>query len=493
MKQCVNLIRVVFILLTVLGFIVIVRCSNKVVQTEPAKEKTEIITKWQNLKYGMFIHFSMNNFAGFEYDAGNLPSSKYTPTNLDVKQWVHTAKLAGMSYAVLTAKHQSGFCLWDSKVMWKGKEYDYDVANSNYKTDVVAEFMAACHEEGIKPGLYYCISDPHNEGTQDGYAKVKDEYFQLIKGQIEELHTHYKGIVEQWIDIPAKLSVEQRFELYRLIKRFNPECLISCNNGFSDGVTVLNWPVDLVNGERTLPPASGHNPLKTIDSVTYYIPMEVCQTLCQNWFSMPWDQPKLVTTLYYWYEQSLKRGANLLLDVPPDNTGRIPQNLVDRLVELKKIIDNPALLPKPKSLTYRKPSNASTTWLLRQEYTPEYAFDEDSTTRWVGSIDIDTAWLEVDLEKEVPFNRVLITEQCTPCIHSFELQYKNGNEWKTILSIKDFKGVTDQKFKSVTARHVRILITKFSVLSNPENVLRAPGTLAQNEGPGISEFQLFNQ
>jgi hypothetical protein len=103
-------------------------------------------------------------------DVGNLPVSKYTRANLDVKQWVHTAKLVGMSYAVLTAKHKSGVCLWDSKVMWTGKEYDYDVANSNYKTDVVAKFMAACLDEGIKPGLYYCISDPHNEGTQDGYA-----------------------------------------------------------------------------------------------------------------------------------------------------------------------------------------------------------------------------------------------------------------------------------------------------------------------------------
>lgn len=74
MKHNVNLTNLGCILLTVLGFVIIMGCTNKAVQTEPAKERTGIIAKWQNLKYGMFIHFSMNNFAGFEYDAGNLPT-----------------------------------------------------------------------------------------------------------------------------------------------------------------------------------------------------------------------------------------------------------------------------------------------------------------------------------------------------------------------------------------------------------------------------------
>lgn len=63
-----------------------------------------------------------------------------------------------MRYAVLTAKHTLGHCLWDSG------DYDYDVATSTDKTDVVAEFMAACKAECIKPGIYYCVLDIHNEG-----------------------------------------------------------------------------------------------------------------------------------------------------------------------------------------------------------------------------------------------------------------------------------------------------------------------------------------
>jgi alpha-L-fucosidase len=67
----------------------------------------------------------------------------------------------------------SGFCLWDSK------GYDYDVAASGNKTDVVAEFVAACKEYAIRPGFYYCILDPHNEGKFDWNSRIPDKYFDL--------------------------------------------------------------------------------------------------------------------------------------------------------------------------------------------------------------------------------------------------------------------------------------------------------------------------
>lgn len=479
------------ILVLLIFVMTIISCKNKEIKTEPAKMKTNQIAEWESLNYGMFIHFSMNTFTGFEYDNGQDPASTYQPVELDVKQWIRTAKLAGMKYAILTAKHMSGFCLWDSKVMWKGKEYDYDVAGSNYKTDVVGEFITACKKEGIKPGLYYCILDPHNEGKVDWGGRVTDEYFNLIKGHIEELHTLYNGIIEQWIDIPGKLSTAQRVELYGLVNSLNPGCLITCNNGFSDGVNVHNWPVDLVNGERTLPPASGHNPNKIVDSTTYYIPIEVCQTISQNWFWMPDDPPKSVRTLFYWYEQCQERGANFLMNVPPDRNGRIPDDCVLRLKELKEVIDNPLFLSPPKSLTYQKKIRASSTWNNRPEYRPDYAIDEDLTTRWVASAGLKEAWLEVDLEEEVKFNNSSIIEPNSPCIKKLELQYKVGDAWKTIFCEDDFKGKLVQDFEPVSARYVRILIMEFADIANQYNVVSAPESNTPIEGPSISEFQLF--
>ncbi len=93
-----------------------------------------------------------------------------------------------------------------------------------------------------------------------------------------------------------------------------------------------------------MPPPEGHHPVKVVGGKTYYLPMEVCDTICGNWFWTPDDRPKTVRTLYKLYAESVGRGANLLLNVPPDKTGRIPQEYVDALMELKRVIDDPALL-----------------------------------------------------------------------------------------------------------------------------------------------------
>jgi alpha-L-fucosidase len=302
---------------------------------EPAAKQTPRLVEWEGLKYGMFVHFGMSTFTGQEVDDGKSPSATYSPTHLDVRQWVQTAKRAGMKYMVLTAKHHSGHCLWDAA------NYDYDVATSRDKTDVVAEFMKACKEEDIKPGMYYAILDCHNGGVGVPGGPINDRYFQFVKRQLTELHTRYPGIYEQWIDIPILLSEPQRRELYALLKDLSPDCLVLMNQSL-----LLGWPTDLFYGERVYPSPPRYNPTREYDGKSYYIPMEVCDTIGQNWFWIPNDPPKDVKILYKMYSESVGRGANLLLDVPPDKTGRIPQESVDALMKLKTIIDDPSLLIK---------------------------------------------------------------------------------------------------------------------------------------------------
>src|SRR6266513_1041757 len=127
----------------------------------PATRRTRALAGYEELHFGVSYHFSMNTFTGDDYETGMVPASTYNPTHLDVRRWIQVAHDLDARYAVLTAKHMSGFCLWDSK------DYDYDVAASGNKTDVVAAFVAACREYGLKPGFYYCILDPHNEGKFD--------------------------------------------------------------------------------------------------------------------------------------------------------------------------------------------------------------------------------------------------------------------------------------------------------------------------------------
>src|SRR5438552_4620581 len=86
--------------------------SDSLVQ--PATHPTPALREFEKPQFGVSFHFSMNTFTGNDYEAGAVPATTYNPTKLDVRQWIRAARGFGAKYAVLTAKHMSGFCLWDS-------------------------------------------------------------------------------------------------------------------------------------------------------------------------------------------------------------------------------------------------------------------------------------------------------------------------------------------------------------------------------------------
>ena len=321
-------------------------------QTGQSTMTKKEVQEWCKLKYGMFIHYSLSTFDGKEQTPGSTPVSIYNPTIPDVDQWIRVAKDAGMKYAVLTAKHSSGFCLWDSKVKWKGKEFDYDVAASPVKTDVVAEFMAACKKYDIKPGIYYCImdtrySDPNIVWTPS-LPYISEEYFQLVQDHLTELHTKYSEIAIQWLDIPRHLTYEQRRSLYNLIRNINPDCLVMFNYGqesrdIAGDYTIeeamrVNWPTDILNSEKTpiKHPFRNH---QVYEEKTYELGYEHCVSLTNRWFWSETSKQKSSEELIALWNQIRELNGNLLLNVPPDKTGRIPKVFIDRLMELKKQVE----------------------------------------------------------------------------------------------------------------------------------------------------------
>ncbi|MBL7189472.1 MAG: alpha-L-fucosidase [Phycisphaerae bacterium] len=434
----------------------------------PANKRTKSLAQWEQLKYGMFIHYGMSTFSGDYRTSRNSASKVYTPTDLDVRQWVATARRAGMKYAVLTAKHTLGHCLWDSE------DYDYDVATSTETTDVVAEFMAACKAESIKPGIYYCVLDIHNEGGTElkWKAPVGAEYEAQIKRHLTELHTNHPDIFEQWIDIPHKLSARQRWDIYRLIKKLNPDCLVIMNAAFTDGTEIPKgaWPTDLTNGERTLPPPSGHNPLQRIDGEEYYVPMEMCETVTGNWFWHPGDRTRSIRHLHYLYRENLRRGANFLLNVSPDTTGQIPADQVKALMDLKAMIDNPMSF-RPSVITDAK-LKASNVFQNQDQYGPQNAVDNNWATRWATDAGVKSALLEIDLGEARTFDTVVINEGWDR-IRKFQLQYELDGKWRTCLAGTLVGPDYEKQFKLVAARRVRL------------NIIEA------TDGPTLWEFQLL--
>src|SRR4051812_47133667 len=308
----------------------------------------DALRRWQSLGYGMFIHFGMSTYDGDEISQGDKPSTVCAPDQLDVDQWVSVARDAGMKYAVLTAKHVSGHCLWPSALT------DYDVETSGNKTDVVGEFVRACEKRGLMAGLYYCSWDNHHRfgsfvpGSTVPLEKANttQQYRGFQFGQIEELLQHYGPIGEMWIDIPCVLGADGRRKQYDQIARLAPDAVIMMNSGFGDGTKLkydYAWPTDLMAIERELPSSNrGYNAWHRIadppgsEPKDYYIPAEVCDPIGYEWFDINNDTPRSDAELLGMRLICRERKANLLLDVPPDKHGRIPERSVAALTRLAK-------------------------------------------------------------------------------------------------------------------------------------------------------------
>lgn len=310
----------------------------------------EKLKGWESLDYGMFIHFGMSTFDGEELSRGDKPSTFYNPTRLDVDQWIQVARDAGMKYAVLTTKHVSGHCLWPSRYT------DYHIGTSSNTTDVVEAFVNACQKYTVLPGFYYCSWDNHHlygsrtptlSGWGNGYTTQEYRDFQL--NQVEELIRNYGPVMEMWIDIPGLLGADGRREQYNQIAGLSSDTVIMMNSGFGDGTEMkynYAWPTDLMAIERWLPSSNhGYNPWFTITELLgnpkeYYIPGEVCDPIGYEWFYKEEDSLRQDEELLGMRLICKTRKVNLLLDVPPDPRGVIPQASVDCLMRLQKNFEN---------------------------------------------------------------------------------------------------------------------------------------------------------
>ena len=301
--------------------------------------------QWRHLSYGMFIHFGMKTFAGDARGEASLPADRFAPEHLDCRQWMSVMHDAHMRYAVLTAKHHDGFCLWPTKLT------QYSVAGSSGHQDVVGEFIEACKWAGMRPGLYYSLLDRNCPFYDDDVA-----YAQYVQEQVGELLKAYGPLVELWfdgawdkdsprrawdydpmadgpVDESAANGARWRWaELYQHIHRLQADCLVMYNSGPHRPGAVCAWPIDVRTGvhfdfvhkgEVCRPPET--NVFSVPGQGHVHLPIEFCASLNQDWFwsARSYSHPN-ARTIAGWYKRAQVFDGNLLLNAGPDRRGLIP-------------------------------------------------------------------------------------------------------------------------------------------------------------------------
>ena len=309
-------------------------------------------------KYGMFIHFGINTFYDQEWTDGSKPPSSYKPDTVDADQWISTAKQAGMKYVILVTKHVDGFCLWDSKYT------EYDVAASGNKTNVVEAVARACKKYGIRLGLYYSLWDRHqNADIKDtSLDKGYNEYILRQIRELLELTNRYTGVVELWLDAGWEKKRDRWpiAEIYRTVKRLAPQCQIGVNwsigtpeNPDPDsafllptkqraGYPIRYFPSDFRMGDPYLP-ANPDPKLFSHNGKTYYMPWETTVCISKKWFYNTTDTVyRSLTELLHLYKIATAQDNILILDLPPDRTGRLREKDRQLVFALRREIDSTA-------------------------------------------------------------------------------------------------------------------------------------------------------
>jgi alpha-L-fucosidase len=305
---------------------------------------------WMGLAYGMFLHFGPWTWTGT--GDGKFPAERVHAPDLDLREWARLAAQSGMRYAVLTAKHIDGFCLWPSA------RTAYSVAATPARRDLVREFVEAFRAEGLKVGLYYALMDRNCAFYEDDAR-----YAAYVRDQIEEL-LGYGDLVELWFDgawdkdHPSRdwpheadfpPSTGARWEwakLYQHIHRLQPDCLV-LQNSSSDRPGVPNYlPVDARTSEHfdfvwreqlCVPPL---DPVFPSENGPVFLPLEYCTTLTPGWF---WQANACYShasaeTIAGWRLRAMRQQANLLLNVGPDTSGRIPGYHRSFLLEAERLV-----------------------------------------------------------------------------------------------------------------------------------------------------------
>lgn len=282
----------------------------------------ELQKDFLNLRFGMFIHYSIQTYLNVEHAPPRQDLSIFNPTKLDCQQWADAALSAKMSYGVLTTKHHDGFCLWNSDVT------EYDVANSAFKGDVVKEFTEAFRSSGLKVGLYYSIRDKQHEikkgeVTSDKLIFIKKQLIELLSnfGKIDLIV--FDGWGNRWHDSPTFKEVPYG-EIYWYIKSIQPNCLVITHQQKPSVTDIIHFEQNAgqkIRRKNRIPAQSG-------------------PCIQSRWF---WDlkhPEEELKSVDFIVNQCLKPfnniNCNLLLNCAPNRDGLMDDNVVKRLSEIGK-------------------------------------------------------------------------------------------------------------------------------------------------------------
>jgi alpha-L-fucosidase len=399
--------------------------------------------RWHALEFYGFLHFTINTFTGLEWGYGDESPQLFNPTAFDAAQIVAAAATGGMAGLILTCKHHDGFCLWPSQYT------QHSVRNSPWragKGDVVREISDACHQQGLKFGIYLSPWDRNHA------AYGTPEYVKYYRNQLRELLENYGPIFEVWHDganggdgFYGGAREQRRIDKYHyygweetwdLVRQLQPDACI-----FSDAGPDIRWvgnetgqagetcwatlnQADFIPGEAdTARLNAGDRP------GSHWLPAECDVSIRPGWFyhASEDDQVKSPAQLLDLYFASVGRGGSFLLNLPPNRQGQIHPRDAAALAEFRHHLDQIFA----RNLA---DSASSLTGPIRTGFDPRNLLDGNPETYWTVDDSIQTPELVLTFPAPLRFN-VFGLREYLPLgqrVESFALDTWQSGTWQPL-------------------------------------------------------------
>jgi alpha-L-fucosidase len=382
---------------------------------------------WQNAPFYLFMHFGPNTFTDLEWGKGSEKEEVFNPTEMDCRQWCRIAKASGATGIIITAKHHDGFCLWPSAYS------KHTVAQSKWKDgkgDVLRELSVACREYGLSFGVYLSPWDRNHPsyGTP--------EYNEVFINMMKEVVANYGPFFEFWWDGAngegpnGKKQVYDWHRFEKTLRLIAPNTMVFSDIGpdirwvgnENGAAGTTNWNLlDTMGFSRGL----GAPPNDTLNQGNIngrnWIPAECDVSIRPGWFYHIKEDSlvKSPEALFSIYLKSVGRGANLILNVPPDTRGLISTFDSAALVGFAKLrsesFENLLLKKEEVTVTLNKKNNTE----LTDGRNEVVRFGEKYKDQH----------LEILFKKEVTVNCVLLKEalQWGQRVKSYKIELYNND------------------------------------------------------------------
>ncbi|WP_233842710.1 alpha-L-fucosidase [Dyella sp. 2HG41-7] len=417
---------------------------------KPAPQQTH----WQDLEFGVIVHFGTNTFLDREWGDGTADPKVFNPDHVDPDQWARAAKSAGAKYLLLVAKHHDGFALWPTE------QSDYSVKNSPWlggKGDLVRMTEEAVRKEGMEFGIYLSPWDRHEPRYKDPAA-----YDKFYMAQMDELVLNYGPLVEWWLDGAGSAGHVYDFKKYmEELRTYQANTVVFADValfGYGDARWVgqedghirgENWNAIDRHGDLRWRPVEVDTPLHKL-----------------QWFWHPDSDKTLksVDELMDIWENSVGRGGQLMLGLAPNRHGMLPDADVARLKAFGEALQ----------VRYGADKN-----LMRNHLSTDAnsaaALDNDQESFWSAPEGAAHATLEADFATPVTFDHALNMEWLNDgqCVQKYAIEAWVHDVWTPVAKAEAIGHMKIDRFAPVTATKVRL------------NILSSVCT------PRIREFQLF--